>query len=473
MSKRKNWLGITVWMILIVVGLSSCNKPKVEPEPVYDLAEIRSKGKLVAVTDYNSSSYFIYNGTPMGYQYDMLQKLSRYLGVELEIVVENDLNKAIEKLQNNECDILAMGLTITQQRQKELAFTIPMGQTHQVLVQRKPKNWQVMANYTLDNFLLKNQLDLAGKTIHVINNSVYVQRLMHLSDEIGDTIHIVEEQDADVEQLIQKVSKGEIEFTVADENVALLNQTYYPNIDISTPISFPQNQAWAVNKNATELLKTVNGWLRMVLPSDYHAVIYNKYYNDPKAAKRSQSPYFSLNGGKISVYDKYIQKYSSQIGWDWRLLASMIYQESRFNPKVESWAGAYGLMQLMPNTAERFGASTKSSPETNIKAGVRFIQWLDNQLADSVPDANERVKFVLAAYNIGLGHVMDARRLAQANGRNPNVWEGQVGYFLKNKHNPKYFSRELVKFGTCRGELACDYVDDVLRRYQVYQSIIE
>ena len=150
-----------------------------------------------------------------------------------------------------------------------------------------------------------------------------------------------------------------------------------------------------------------------------------------------QNEYHSIRGGKISKYDKEIRRYSAQINWDWLLLASLIYQESRFNHSVVSWAGAFGLMQLMPSTASTYGVGSSSPPGDNIAAGVKFIKWLDKQLPKEINDSNERVKFVLASYNIGLGHILDARNLAKKYGRNPNVWFDNVEYFLLQKANPK------------------------------------
>jgi membrane-bound lytic murein transglycosylase F len=473
MKKTLKLIRFLVLVMLILIGYNSCNQnkgKKIILPP--DLSGIIARGKLIALTDYNSSSYFIYRGTPMGYQYELLEQLAKHLQVDLEIVVENNLDAAFEKLQNNEVDLIAMSLNVTKERQQKVSFTHAIGESRQVLVQRKPKGWQAMATYTVEKSLIRNQLDLAGKEIHVMKNSAFSHRLANLSDEMGDTIHIIEEPDFETEQLISKVAKGDIEYTVADENVALLNQTYYPNIDVATAISFPQKQAWAVGRGAVQLLDAVNVWIDDMKGGDLYAVIYNKYYKNMKARSRNVSPYLSLNGGHISDYDKYIKKYSKQIDWDWRLLASMIYQESRFNPNVQSWAGAYGLMQLMPATARRFGASRSGPPEQHIKAGVKFIKWVDRQLADSIPDADERIKFILASYNIGLGHVLDARRLAEAHGGNPNVWNDNVEYYLRNKSNPEYYNSNLVKYGYCRGEETSAYVKDVIKRYEMYQRVI-
>ncbi|MBI9066438.1 MAG: transporter substrate-binding domain-containing protein [Salinivirgaceae bacterium] len=464
---------VLIYIFLLIVFAYGC-KNIVNPlkKPFTDLPDIQKRGKLIALTDYNSTSYFIYRGAPMGYQYELLQNLAQHLELDLEIVVNNNLEEAFSALDNHQCDIVAVNLTVTNERQELFNFTNAIGQTRQVLIQRKPENWQIMASYNVEKALLRNQLELAGKTIHVMKNSSFVTRLKNLENEMGDSIHIVEVENYEAEQLIGLVAEGKIDYTVTDEDVALVNQTYFPNIDVYTAISFPQKQAWAINKNSPKLLAEVNNWLKTMKGSALHAVIYNKYFRNMKAKERSESDYLSLTGGKISSYDNYIKKYSKQIDWDWRLLASLIYQESRFNTKIRSWAGAFGIMQLMPQTAQRFGANKKSSVETQIKAGTKFIKWIDKQLNDEITDKEERQKFILASYNVGLGHVLDARRLAEANGKDPNIWTDNVDFFLLNKSNPKYYNSDLVKYGYCRGEETFNYVKEVVRRYEMYKGVI-
>ena len=328
-----------------------------------------------------------------------------------------------------------------------------------------------MSQYNINKQLVRNQLDLANKTVHVMKKSSFVGRFDSLIDKIGYSINIVEFADYDVEQLITLVSKGEIEYTVADKEIAMLNQAYYPNIDIKTAVSFPQKQAWAVNKNNKELHTEVNSWINSIKKTNRFAIIYKKYFRDMGASKRVTSSYISLNGDNISEYDKYIKEYSKIIDWDWRLIASLIYQESRFNPTITSWAGAYGLMQLMPATAKRFGASKTSPPHVNIKSGIKFIKWLDRQLR-SIEDADERKKFILASYNVGLGHVLDARRLAEANGKDKDIWTDNVDFFILNKSNPQYYNSELVKYGYCRGIETFNYVKGVWSRYEMYKKVI-
>lgn len=470
---NRSGLELIVRFLIMVVLFSSCDRQKAEKQASkHDLPTIKERGKLIALTDYNSTSYFIYRGTPMGYQYDLLNQFAERLDLDLELRVNNDLDDAFSQLNAYECDIIAINLTVTKERKKRVSFSDPITTTRQVLVQKMPDNWQVMSKYNLDKYLIRNQLDLAGKTVHVMKNSAFAHRLRNLADEIGDSIHIVEVENYEEEQLIRLVAKGEIDYTVSDEDVALLNQTYHRNLDVKTPISFPQKHAWAVNPNNKELLDELNDWISSMKGSALHAVIYKKYYKDMQARRRNTSPYLSITGGKISDYDELIKKYAKTIDWDWRLLASMMYQESRFNPNIRSWAGAYGLMQLMPATARRFGASNRSVPEVNIRAGTKFIKWLDNRFVDSIPDKDERIKFILASYNVGMGHVNDAQRLARANGKDPHVWTDNVDYFLLNKSNPQYYDSELVKYGYCRGDETYNYVKDVLERYEIYKSVI-
>lgn len=324
----------------------------------------------------------------------------------------------------------------------------------------------------INRHLLRNPLDLAGKTIHIQKLTSFRERLDNLSDEIGADINIVEHPDASVEELIEMVNKGEIEFTVCDEHIALVNQKYYPDIDVKTPISFPQNVAWAVKKGSNALLDTINHWLSEFNNTLTSVYIYDKYFRNSRTVNFAKSEYHSLSGSKISPYDREIKEYSKAIEWDWRLLASLIYQESRFYPYARSWAGAFGLMQLMPHNAEKYGIDSLSSPEEQIRAGVAFIKLLDKQFEQKIEDKDERIKFVLASYNAGIAHVYDARRLAEKYSKDPNRWEENVDYYLLNKSKPKYYNDSVVKYGYCRGTEPYNFVYDILDRYEHYKNTI-
>ncbi len=446
-----------------------------DPVPV-DLEQIRERGRLIALTRYNANSYFIYRGQPMGFEYELLTRLADHLGVRLEIRVPATWDSLFILLYRGEGDIIAANLTVTKQRAKKLAFTEHLITTRQVLVQRKPEGWRKMKLHEIEKQLIRNPIDLIGRRVHVRRNSAYYTRLVHLSEELGGDIDIVAmPEDLETEDLIRMVARGEIDYTVADENIALINQAYYADIDVQTPLGVPQRIAWAVRPNAPQLLQAINDWLRQIKSASNPTfnLIYNKYYKNRRAFRvRLRSEFFSKTGGKISPYDDLIRQYADSLGWDWRLLASQMYQESQFDPRARSWAGAVGLMQVLPSTARQYGISRLSDPRQNLAAAVRQLRWLWDYWRE-IPDEAERMKFVLASYNAGHGHVRDAQRLAQKYGRDPLRWEDNVEHFLLQKSKEKYFTDPVVQFGYCRGEEPVNYVREILERYEHYKRFIQ
>ena len=474
---RKN-LNIKIFSLLLLIILFSCrigeNKGK---KSIFnkknELTRIMRSGRLRAVVDYNSTNYFVYRGKPMGFKYELLRLLADDMGLELEISVSNNLRETFEGLNSNQYDLVAKNLTVTKKRDETMEFTIPLEQTRQVLVQRKPKNWQNMPALAVEDSLIRNQLDLAGKKVHVQKNTAYYRRLINLSDEIGEEIIIVEDSGNGVEQLISMVANGKIDYTVCDENVAKVNQSYFPNLDVATPVSFPQNIAWAVRNDSGEWLKYLNNWIRNIKKTATYNILYRKYFENSRSGPMMASDYHSAGGGKISPYDNLIKAAAKEANLDWRFVAAVIYRESRFNAHAESWAGAYGLMQVMPGSADLFRINDYEEPEENIKVGVRLLKWLDEKFAAEIPDSTERIKFTLASYNVGLGHVKDAQRLAKKYDKDPTVWKNNVDYFLLNKSASKFFTDPVVRWGYCRGEEPYQYVNKVLTTYRHYRNIIE
>lgn len=433
-----------------------------------DLDDIVKRGRIRVVTDYNSTNYFVYKGRPLGYQLELLQALSNTLGIKLEIVVCNDVDKNFNSLLQGDVDLIAMNLTKTRDRSHKVAFTEHHCVTRQVLVQQKADDSQ----HSAPTKIIRNQLDLGGKTIYVQENSSYVNRLKNLSNEIGDSIHVVEIPDYEVEQLIALVANGEIPYTISDENLAKINLNFYDNIDVETAISFPQKLAWAVHPGAMDLKDVVDNWLINFKKTNQYKRIYRKYFINKRSTHLVNSSFHSIKGGKVSAFDAIIKEESEKHNLDWRLVAALIYQESRFLPEVESWAGAKGLMQLMPQTAKAFGVTEITSPQDNIQGGLKFLIWLNKRFENTITDPDERIKFVLASYNVGPGHVEDAMRLAKKNGKNPHVWDDNVDYYLLNKSKPSFYNDPVVRHGYCRGEEPYHYVTDILERYTHYKNVI-
>ena len=459
----KNYLYVFIAIQIVIAGCTNkLSNKNTEKHNALDLEQIRKRGKIIAVTDYNSTNYFIYKGSPMGFQFEILEDFADHIGLQLEIKVEDNISIKEDMLANQDCDIIAINMPVDIALDKNFTCTNPHSKANQVLIQR--------INNRKNNIYISDYSQLAGKTVYVSKNQLYKQQLHDLINEIHDTIYI-REVDETPEELIEWVSKGKIDYTLCYENIALINKILFSNIDIDIRLSEKQGLGWIVRSDSPELLKFINEWLEDYRKTVKYAVLYKRYFVNGKLEYIAKSDYSTFGAGKMSVYDYAIKKYSQQIGWDWKLLASLIYQESRFKKDARSWAGAYGLMQLMPSTARQFGVDTTSGPEENIRAGVKYLKWLDKQFKEDIIDKNERIKFILASYNIGFGHIQDARRLARKHGKNANIWENNVEYFLLSKSKPEYYNDSVVKYGSCKGTETYRYVKEIIERYQHYTNL--
>jgi len=444
-----------------------------EPQITRDLEDIKEDGVLKAIMVYSGTSYFIYRGQLMGYEYELLQRLTEDLGVELEIVMANDINEVINMLNRGEGDIVAHALTVTQRRQQFVRFMDYLYLTRQVLVQRKPDNWRQMKMHEIEKEIITDPIELIGETVSVRRNSAYYSRLVNLQQEVGGEIELDTLPGSfSTQKAIKQVVDKKIDYTVADNNVAELNSSYYPILHVETPVSFSQRVSWAVRKNSPELHEAMNDWVgRMRDNVDYY-VIYNKYFKNTRSFRqRITSEFSSENEGQISPYDSIVKKHARRIDWDWRLLSSVIYQESGFSPRRKSWAGATGLMQLMPGTARELGVTDVTNPSQNIRGGATYLNQMWNRW-ESIPDSAQRLKFTLASYNCGYSHVVDAQRLAEKYDANPKVWDDNVETYVLNLMYPQYYNDEVVRYGYAMGQEPVNYVRQILRRYEHYEKLL-
>jgi len=460
-------------IISIAIFFSSCDSGVEKMEPIYrDFDTIQQEGTLTALINYGSTSYFIYKGVPQGFEYELLRMYSDKIGVNLKVVPIQSIDSVFIQLNKGDADVVAANLTVTEERLEQVSFTHPILITNQVLIQRKPDNWKKMKKKQIEDSLLRSVMELGGKTIVVRENSSFYKELKKVSKDIKQKIHIeLVPGTLTSEELIEQVANKEIEFTIADKNIAMVNQWYYPNIDAELVIKDHQDIAWAVRNNADSLLKSMNSWLAEFQKTRKFKSLYNKYFkNQHLVSGRTKHKYFTLLSGQISPYDDLIKKYAPEIRWDWELLAALIYQESHFNNDALGWGGSFGLMQFMPETGARFGVDASSGPEQNIKAGVKYIKRLNDIWKEHISDTLERIPFILASYNAGPGHVIDAKNLAEKYKKNPFLWK-DVSFFLLNKSKPKYYKDPVVKSGYCKGFVAYDYTNEIMERYHHYKNI--
>lgn len=454
-------------MVLTIGMVSSCKKNK--PSVVYDFPQIIEKDTLTVLTVNSSSSYFIYRDQEMGFHYDMINDFCKTHGLELAIKLAKNSSELVEMLQNGEGDVIAYDVPIKKTLKDSLIYCGLSSVSHQVLVQRADAG----------DSLVQDVTQLINQKVTVKGNTKYYERLVNLNNELGGGIQIedIKKDTVVVEDLIRMVSFGEIKYTVADENIARINRTYFRNINIDLPISFDQRSSWAVRKSSPILADSLNKWFNQINIQPAYRLIAKRYFEESKgydltkATLGTSQPPIQLSAGQLSIYDAYFKKYGQMYGLDWRLIASVSYQESNFDPNGKSWAGAVGLMGLMPATAASLGVKGDAiyDPELNIKTGALYLSQLLQTFA-SVDDANERIKIALAAYNGGLGHVSDARALADKYKANSNAWDNNVEKYLHLKRFEEYYNDPICKSGYFRGDETLKYVPDVMNRWHLYQQ---
>lgn len=449
---------VTVVIVAVMASVMACGGRGDRHEESGNEAVHRLPDTLRVGTLYSPTSYFIYREEKMGYDYDLISRFVADKGLFLDMTVATSLSSMVEMLDSGLIDVIAYEVPITAEYKGRV---LPCGienVTSQVLVQPRHADGSPRIN---------DVTELVGKDVYVEKDSKYQHRLMNLNEELGGgiRIHSIDKDTLITEDLIAMVSEGSIPLTVVDSDIARLNKTYYRDLDITLEISFQQRSAWGVSPSKPWLADSIDAWTLQESPKRTQAMLLKRYF---ELSKNDVSVYtISFTGGRFSPYDELFRQYAKDIDWDWRLLASQGFIESRFDTTVVSWAGARGLMQIMPGTARAYGLSADkvANPEENIRTAVAILKDLDKSLVKFVPDKDERVKFIVGAYNSGIAHVYDAIALARKYGKNPQVWDGNVAEAILMKSKPEYYNDEVCKYGYFRGRQTVVYVKEVMDFY--------
>lgn len=462
MLTKHHYAILCILMLVLCALFCTCsNQQQSQESPtIFDLDDIKDRDTLRVVTMYGPTSYFNYKDNEMGYEYEMAKLLCSDMGVNMKLMIVNNESELVDAISNGNGDLIAYKLPYTAAYKETLSYTNKEYITKQVIVQCKSDS------------MIRDVLDLCGKDVYVKSGSIYDIRLQNLNNEVGGGITIKHLPDTVTsEDLIAEVAMHTIPMTVTTADIAKLSKTYFGNIDYTVGISFPQRAAWAVNKNAPDLLNFINKWYADKTHKLKFAQLYGKYFEKSKYFESSGIQKITVHRG-LSPYDDIFKTYAEIIDWDWRLLAAVAYKESKFNTDAVSWAGACGLMQLMPATAKSLGVEDERDmfdPDTSIKAGAMYIRKLE-KLFFTVEDKEERIKFTIAAYNSGPGHIFDARALAREYGKDPDIWYGNVEHFMLRKADPEIYTDTLCHFGYCRGEETVNYVNDVISKWEQYKE---
>lgn len=453
---KKSWI-IIFAIILFVIACKFTtikNSPSANENKLTDKVFF-PKDTLHVVTQYSATSFFIYRDEKMGYDYEMAVNLAKHFHLVLKVYPANTDEEMITMLRNKQVDLAIYNTIETKELKNEFNFICPQEDSYLVLVQMMGRD------------AISDPTELIGKEIWVKENSIQDFRLKSLNDEVGGGIIIKYAEDSvNTDNLMQDVADKKIKYTLSYRQKALLQKTFNPRLDCRIPIGFMQKNGWLIRKSETRLTDSIKSWYNLPATKRLADNLYGKYWE--------KNPYFAFKKihipkGAISPYDIFFKKHASEIGWDWRLLAAVAFAESGFDNSLVSWAGARGLMQLMPQTARDFGvdASNITDPEKSIEAGVEYIKSL-NMIYRKIEDKDERIKFILASYNSGPAHILDAMALAEKYGKNPHIWFDNVEYYLAKKNDPQFYKDPVVKYGIFRAKETLRYVPNVLNTYEKF-----
>ncbi|AQQ66587.1 hypothetical protein Mag101_02185 [Microbulbifer agarilyticus] len=432
-----------------------------------DWAQIKKSKTLRVLTRNHPASYFMWRGELMGFDYDLLKRFAKDHGLRLSMVVPGHDVDLAEALAEGMGDVIAASMTVTDARKQQgLVFTRPYMQVTEQLI-AAVDNTQELAVPVAER--------LIGQSVAVNPlNSYYssLEALAALQSDVAESegskpVNILPIQGATTEQLIDAVAEGRYDYTVADSHLVQIEQTYRDDFAVVGDLSEEQDIAWAVRKDQPELLGKLNGFLNKYYRGLFFNVTYNKYFKEEKHIKGKQGQRLR-DTTELSPYDPLVRKHAVPADLDWRMVVSQMYQESRFNPKARSFAGARGLMQVMPRTGKQLGISDLYHPENSIRAGVSYLGWLEERFPSSLP-FDQKIYFSLAAYNAGHGHVRDARVLAKKLGKDPNRWFDNVEEAMLLLSKPQYYKK--ARFGYVRGREPVNYVREIRDRYFGYLSV--
>ena len=434
-----------------------------EQRPLRDWEAIQKSRTLRVLTRNHPASYFIWRGELMGFDYDLLKQFAREHKLRLSMVVPGPDADLAEALNSGMGDLVAASLTVTDARRAQgMVFSRSYLKVTEQLIAAKTQEPAV------DNIPLAGLL--AGQTVAVNPLSSFYDHLTALQQdqaEPTDIANIVPVEGATTEQLIDAVAVGKYRYTVADSHLVAIERTYRDDFSVVGELPGERDIAWAVRPDQPELLKRLNTFLKKHHRDLFFNVTYNKYFKEEKRIRRLQANRLRTID-QLSPYDPIVRKLADQENRDWRMVVSQMYQESQFNPRAQSFAGARGLMQVLPRTARQMGISNLFEPENGIRAGVSYLGWLEERFPRDLP-FDQKIYFTLAAYNAGHGHVRDARNLAARLGKNPDLWFGNVEEAMLMLSDPEYYRQ--ARFGYVRGREPVNYVRDIRERYLGYLAV--
>ncbi len=431
-------------LLLLVPG---CEQPDT-------LANIQARGELVVVSRNSPTTYYLDKSGPTGFEFALAELLAQSLGVELRMETAYNLSDIFSMLQRREADIAAAGLTLTEERSARFPHSIAYEKlTPQVI-------------YSEGNSRPDSVYDLAGMPIAVLAGSSHMEMLKGLQKEVPG-LQWEEIDEADTMQLLEMLSSEQAALAVIDSNEFAVQQSFYPDQHVAFDLGREQDMVWYLAPDAdnARLLAYVNDFITRLRNDGTLARLRAQYIGHTEGVSRSDAYDHAQNmRQKLPVYEGLIRRIAAEYHMDWHLLAALSYQESHWDPRATSPTGVRGMMMLTEPTARDLGVDNRLDVEQSLRGGARYFMDIKRRLPQRIEDP-DRTWLALAAYNIGLAHLEDARVLTQRQGGNPDLWR-DVSERLPLLQKTRYYKD--TRFGYARGMEAVKLVQNIRH----YQSIL-
>ncbi len=416
------------------------------------LEQVKSQGELVIVTRNGPTTYYEGPFGPTGPEYDIAKLFADHLGVKLRVKIASNFNDIIPMVAEREAHLAAAGLTITNERRSRVRFSSAYQTISQQVVYRSSDNRPESLH------------DITGTTLEVIAGSSHAARLQKVSKQYPQ-LSWSETNEIDSDELLSKVWKKETRFAIADSNEVQMNQRFYPELRVAFDFTGPQQLAWAFPLgNDHSLYLEAQQFFKMIKQNGQLNQIMERHYGHIQDFDYVGTRTFMRHiNQRLPRYMKYFHEAAEKNRMDWRLLAAVGYQESHWNSRAISPTGVRGIMMLTRATAADMGYENRIKPRNSILGGGRYLAQLKKRLPKRIPDP-DRTWFALAAYNIGMGHLHDARIITQKRGGNPDKWI-DVKENLPLLMQKRWYKN--TKYGYARGNEALRYVENIRSYYDI------
>lgn len=418
------------------------------------LAEIRNSGELVVVSRNSPTTYYLDKNGPSGFEYALSSLLAEALQVDLRMETVYNLADLFSKLDRQTANIAAAGLTLTEERRARYPHSIPYYKlTPQVI-------------YVTGNFRPRNLAELAGLKISVLADSSHVEMLKALQKSELPDLQWEEVDEADTTELLERLRDDEAALAIVDSNEFTVQQTLYPRQQVAFDLGREQDMVWYLPPGIdnTRLLAFINDFILRLQKDGTLTRLREKYFGHSEGVTRMNAFEFSKNVEQsLPAYEALIKKIANEYQMDWHLLAAMSYQESHWNPKATSPTGVRGMMMLTKATARELGVDNRLDVVQSLRGGARYLKNIKRRLSKKIREP-DRTWMALAAYNIGLAHLEDARILTEKQGGNPNLWP-DVMERLPLLQKSQYY--KTTRYGYARGREAVTLVQNIRHYYSV------